>query len=161
MLTVVDIVLLVLLAIIVLRAGLRGFVEEATGVAWIVLGFLFSFSFFKQGAAFIRTKALHDVQYIPEVLAFLALFFIAFVAIKIIGSMLKEIIERTHLDILDKALGFIFGFFKAAVLIAALIFLIRIQPVFDSETLLKDSVIARLFIQNEAVIQKTLEPRNV
>ena len=155
MLTVVDIVLLVLLAIIVLRAGLRGFVEEATGVAWIVLGFLFSFSFFKQGAAFIRTKALHDVQYIPEVLAFLALFFIAFVAIKIIGSMLKEIIERTQ------ALGFIFGFFKAAVLIAALIFLIRIQPVFDSETLLKDSVIARLFIQNEAVIQKTLEPRNV
>lgn len=142
-----DIFFVIIFSIIVVHAGVRGFVEEVTGAAWLAGGALISLSFYREGAAFIRTKFFAELPYIPEAMAFIGLFLIAFVAIKLIGGMLRDIIERTGLVTADRLLGFVFGIAKGFIVIAALVFLARRQPLVPEEQIIGGSRIAAFFIK--------------
>lgn len=155
--TIADIALAALFAIIVIRAALRGFVEELTGAVWLAGGLLFAVSFYRESARFIRANILSDIPLIPEILAFLALFFLAFLLIKIVGGMLKDIVERSGLSVVDHALGFVFGVLKGALVIAALLFFLSAQPFFDGKRLIRGSVIASWLMPNRAVVERILE----
>lgn len=158
---VADIALAAFFAIIVIRAGLRGFVEELTGAAWLVGGLLFAVSFYRESARYIRANFLGDMPFLPEIIAFIALFFIAFLLIKIAGGMLKDIIERSGLSIADHALGVVFGILKGAVLIAALLFFLTVQPFFDGSRLVRGSVIAGWLMPGRDVVERVLERADV
>ncbi|MDR2467477.1 MAG: CvpA family protein [Spirochaetaceae bacterium] len=157
----VDIVFIVLFCIIVLLAALRGFVTELTGTVWFGGGLLFAFAFFREGAFFIRAHFLSEVPYLPEILAFAGLFMLIVCAVKLAGGMLQEIVERANLKTIDHVAGLVFGFFKGIVVIAALIFIISIQPLFDGNKLLSESVIAKYLTPSRTFIEKAMEPRNV
>jgi membrane protein required for colicin V production len=160
-LSVIDIVFVVFFGITVVYSTLRGFVREVTGFAALLLGVLFSLSHYRSAGAFIRTKILSDVQIVPEVLGFLALFTIVFLIINFVGGMLRDIVDRAGLEALNHLLGAVFGLLKGAVLLSAIIFAISVQPLFDGGALLGESKIARLLAPGERIIQKTLELRNV
>jgi membrane protein required for colicin V production len=135
-----DIVFTVLILIIVIRAALNGFVEEAFGIAWLVLGLIFSINFYRPGAAFIRTKVLSDVKILPEVLAFIVLFLIVFIIVKIVTFILKDIVQKIKLKGLDHFLGLLFGIIEGLLAVAIIIFIINIQPLFDKNDVLKNSI---------------------
>ncbi|MDR1362441.1 MAG: CvpA family protein [Spirochaetaceae bacterium] len=136
----VDIVFMTLILIIAVRAALRGFVEEVFGAAWLILGLIFAVSFYVKGAAFIRTKILHDVKILPEILAFIALFLIVFIVIKTITFILKDIVDKIKLGGLDHFLGALFGVLEGLFVVALVIFIINIQPLFDKNAVLRDSL---------------------
>ncbi|MDR1256414.1 MAG: CvpA family protein [Spirochaetaceae bacterium] len=135
-----DIVFTVLILIIVVRAALNGFVEEVFGMAWLILGLIFSICFYHRGAVFIRTKMLADVKILPEIMAFVILFLIVFVVIKIITSILKDIVQKIRLGGLDHFLGALFGIFEGLLAAALILFIIDIQPLFDKNAVLKNSI---------------------
>jgi len=140
----IDIVFAVLILIITIRAMLRGLVHEISGIAWLVLGLLFSLAFFRQGAVFIREQFNLSMNYVPEVLSFAALFLIVFIVVKILTAIVNDIITRLHLSGIDRFLGVIFGIAEGLAIVALILFVLDIQPLFDKSTLLDGSLFNHL-----------------
>jgi membrane protein required for colicin V production len=140
---VIDIVFAVLMAIIVIRCALRGFVEEVMSMAALVLGLGCAFFFHKRGAAFLVERYIPDMRILPEVLAFVIIFLAVFLAVKLLEFILKDIIARIHLGGVDRFLGALFGFIEGIVLISLVIFVLTIQPLVDIQPILEKSYFAR------------------
>ena len=140
---VIDIIFVVLIVIFMIRCAIRGFVSEFMSVASVVLGLLAALYLFRNGGEFIRSSFMQgDVWHFPEVIAFIAIFVIVFIVIKIIGSLLNDIIEGIRLGGLDRFLGIFFGIAQGLVVVSLVLFVLRIQPVFDPEPLLYNSLFA-------------------
>lgn len=142
--TTLDFILIIVILIFTVRAGLRGFVMEAGGLAAWSLGIITAVSFYSQGGAFIRSKMLADTPFLAEALAAVALFGIVFIGVKVLGAMLDEIIERLNLGILNNALGVLFGLFEGVLVSALVIFMVSHQPLFDKTAVLNGSFFAGL-----------------
>ena len=144
--SVIDYIFLGLLGLFMIRCYLKGFVSELLTMAAVVLGLLASLFFYKNGAVFIRNHYLPNIKIIPEILAFIALFVIVFLLIKLFEMLLKGVIEGVRLRGADHFLGIIFGFVEGMVVISLILFLLRIQPLFDPSALLQDSFFARILL---------------
>ncbi|AEF81446.1 CvpA family protein [Leadbettera azotonutricia] len=142
----IDLVFLLLLVLLLIRGHIKGFIAELFSWASLVLGILASVYLYKNGAELIRTKILHNVKYLPEIMAFLAIFIVVSLVFKVIEKGIKEIIMGVKLGGVDKLLGAIFGFVEGIALISLLLFIISIQPLFDSSKLLQGSVFADLLL---------------
>jgi membrane protein required for colicin V production len=140
---VIDIIFAALMVIIIVRCALKGFVEEVMSVAALVLGFGTAFFFHKKGAAFLVERYIPDMKILPEVLAFVAIFLIVFLAVKFLEFILKDIIARIHLSGVDRFLGAVFGFIEGIVLVSLAIFVLTIQPLFDIQPALEKSYFAQ------------------
>jgi membrane protein required for colicin V production len=140
---IIDIVFFALIVILIIRCGLRGLIKEVMSMASVALGLLAAVSFYRQGAAFVRTKILSDVDVLPELIAFVALLAIVFFAIKILEHILQDIISRIHLGGLDRALGLVFGLLEGLILARLIMFVLNIQPLFDAEPLLEHSILVK------------------
>jgi membrane protein required for colicin V production len=112
----------------------------------IILGLLASLFFYKNGGEFLREQFWPDLKVIPEVVAFIALFVIVFMVIKLLELMLKGIIERIQLSGADRFLGVIFGFAEGLVVVSLILFLLQVQPLFDAAAILSESSFARLLL---------------
>jgi len=146
MLSVLDIIFILVILLFVLRCYLKGFASEILSMAAIVLGLLASLFFYKNGADFLRAKYWPDMKIIPEIIAFVALFLIVFIVFKILEIMLKEIIRGIKLRSADRFLGIIFGLTEGLVVVSLVLFIIRIQPLFDPSSLLSNSIFARIIL---------------
>jgi membrane protein required for colicin V production len=139
---VIDIIFLVLIAILVVRCALRGFIGEVMSMASVVLGFLAALLLYRNGGVYLREKFMPDMKILSEILAFIAIFLIVFVVIKIVESILRGIIEGIHLGGADRFLGIVFGLLEGIVVTALILFVLTIQPLFDPQTILEQSFFA-------------------
>jgi membrane protein required for colicin V production len=144
-LAIIDIIFIVLIFILVIRGGLRGFITEIMSMAAVVLGLLAAILFYKPGAAFVRTKILADMQVVPELIAIVALMAIVFLSNKILEHIIQDIISRVNLlGGINHALGLAFGLLEGLLLVCLLLFVINIQPLFNSESLLEHSLFEKI-----------------
>ncbi|MDR2435675.1 MAG: CvpA family protein [Treponema sp.] len=143
---VIDMVFVALIVIFTLRCALKGFISELMSMASIVLGLLSALYFYKNGGAFVRIKFMPEMKIIPEVIAFIALFLIVFVVIKLLEAMLKEIIEGIRLGSADRFLGILFGFVEGIIVVSLVLFLLSVQPLFESGPLLEKSLFAKVLL---------------
>ena len=144
--SVLDAIFILLIVLFALRCYLKGFISELLSMAAIVLGLLASLFFYKNGAEYLRVKFWPDLKTIPEIIAFVALFLIVFIIIKFLEIMLKNIIQGIRLGGADRFLGVVFGLAEGIAVISLVLFLLRIQPLFDPSSLLSDSIFARLLL---------------
>ena len=142
----IDIIFIALIVIFTVRCAIKGFVSELLSMAAIVLGLLAALFFYTKGGDFIRGKIMPDVKIIPEVLGFIALFLIVFIVVKIIEKLLKDIIEGIKLTTVDRVIGILFGIIEGVVVVSLVLFIITIQPVFDSQKLLENSFFAKMIV---------------
>ncbi|GHV84071.1 hypothetical protein AGMMS50212_14110 [Spirochaetia bacterium] len=156
----VDVVFTLLIVILIIRSALHGFVDEVMGIASVTLGIFFAGAFFNEGAAFIRTRFMQNVKIFPEILSFIILFLIVFVLVKIITAILRDIIVRIKLSGLDSFLGALFGIIEGIVVVGIIIFVINIQPLFDKQKVLNESIYSHLLSNNVQVIQKKIIQEN-
>jgi len=145
-LAVIDVVFLILIAIFALRCALRGLVGELMSMAALVLGLLSAIFFFRKTAELIRGKFIPDVKALPEIVAFIGVFIIVFAVIKILETILKDIIERIQLGGPDRFLGFFLGVAEGLVIVCLLLFLILVQPFVDPALILEGSFLADLLM---------------
>jgi membrane protein required for colicin V production len=142
----IDIFFFVLIALLVIRCALRGFIGEIMAMAAFSLGLLASLFFYKNGGLFVREKFMPGTKILPEVLAFIVLFFIVFILVKILERILKDIIDRVSLGGVDRLLGILLGLAEGILVTGLLLFILSIQPLFDPAALLDRSVFARLLL---------------
>jgi membrane protein required for colicin V production len=153
----IDIIFIALGLILIIRCALRGFIGELMSMASVVLGVLGGIFFYRSGAAFIREKFL-DVKILPEMLAFIALFLIIFMAVKILEYLLQDIILRINLGGVDRFLGIIFGIGEGILLICLALFLLSVQPLFDPAPFLERSFFARLLMPFVGAVSRFVIP---
>lgn len=146
----VDIIFIILILLLVIRCGLRGFIGEFMSMASVLLGLLGAFFFYENGAVFIRERFLSPNMLYAGVLAnifsFMAVFLIIFILIKILESILSDIVSRIRFGGIDKFLGLLLGLIEGFVLISLVIWLILIQPLFQAEAVLGGSIFARYLV---------------
>ena len=146
MISVLDIVFIFLIVLFVLRCYLKGFISELLSMASIVLGLLAALFFYKNGTDFIRAHFLQDIRKVPEVIAFIMLFLIVFLVVKLLEVIFRNVIDEIQLGNADGFLGVIFGFAEGIAVISLILFLLRIQPLFDPSSILSDSFFARFIL---------------
>jgi uncharacterized membrane protein required for colicin V production len=81
----------------------------------------------------------------PEILSFIALFFIVFILMKFLEKIVKDITTKINITSADRVLGFLFGVVEGFCFVAFLFFLISVQPLFDPSPLMQGSFFDRLF----------------
>jgi membrane protein required for colicin V production len=143
---IVDIVFLGIIAIFTLRCAIRGAVSEVLSMAALVFGLLSAIFFYKKAAFIVRERFMPDIKALPEIISFVALFLIVFGVIKILESILKNIVEGIQLKGPDHFLGFILGFAEGLIVVCLLLFIIYIQPFVDSAYVLDRSFFAELLL---------------
>jgi membrane protein required for colicin V production len=157
----IDIVFAALALILIIRASLRGFVEEFMFMAAFVLGLLGAVLFYKNAGVFIRERYMPEVQVIPEILGFLALFLIIFILIKILAHILEDIIQRINLGGVNRFLGFLFGIVEGLTLISLILVVLMVQPLFDPGPLLGESYFARFLLPLIGMVRPSLGSADV
>jgi membrane protein required for colicin V production len=142
---VIDIIFAGLIVLFTIRCYLRGLIREFFSMAAVVLGLLASLFFYKNGAIFIRDRFL-NMKIIPEILAFIALFLIVFIAVKILEHLFHDIIQGIQLGGVDRILGILFGLAEGILVVCLFLFVMDNQPLFDAEKVFGESFFARLFL---------------
>ena len=144
--SIIDIVFVVLIGLLMVRCYLKGFVSELLSMAGIVLGLFASLFLYKNVGEFLRNRFWHDLDTIPEIVAFVSLFLIVLFIIKLLERMLINIIDQISLTDADSYIGILFGLAEGIAVVSLILFLLKVQPFFDSSELLNGSFFARLLL---------------
>ncbi len=139
-----DIVFLLIIVFAAIRGGFRGFVKELLSTAALFGGIAVAVLF--SGLIAVYVQPYVGSGPLSQVVAFLGLFLAVYFVLKLFESALNQLIERIHLENLDRALGFFLGVAEGIFLTFVLILALQLQPLFDLEELLAQSVIAGLLV---------------
>lgn len=140
----IDVVFAIVIVILAIRAAIRGFVKELLGTAALILGIVAAVLLSGLAAQIIENWIGESVW--SQVIAFLAVFLIVYIVVKIFEGALNRLVERIHLDQLDHALGLFLGIVEGLVVAFLLLLVIQIQPFFDPEVLMGGSIFARILL---------------
>tara|TARA_B100000614_G_scaffold19682_1_gene15906 strand:+ start:86 stop:565 length:480 start_codon:yes stop_codon:yes gene_type:complete len=139
-----DIVFVVLIVFAALRAGIRGFVHEFLSMAAVILGIAAAVLFSGLAAQWIQPYIGAGPW--AQVVAFLGLFLVVYVVVKLFENALNRLVEHINLESLDRALGFFLGIAEGLFLVFVLVLVLQLQPVFDADPILAESQFARFFL---------------
>jgi len=143
-LTPLDIVFVILLILVVLRAMFRGFVHEFMSMAALILGILAAVLL--SGIVAVKISPYIGNSYWTQIIAFLGLFLLVYVVVKLFEGGLNRVVERINLNSLDRALGFFLGLAEGLVLIFLVILVMRAQPFFDLHSVINQSLFAKVLL---------------
>ena len=133
-----DIVSIVIILILAVRATFRGFIDEFLSIASIFLGLVIAVLFTGKAAVLVDTY-VHNTFWSP-IIAFLILFLVVYIIVKLFENALNSLTEKVHLEKLDQSLGFFFGILEGGVIVILLVFILEIQPLFDTASLFNNSI---------------------
>ena len=143
---VIDLILAIFIILMIIHGYVRGFVVEFFAWAALLLAIWAAVLLYPTGAAFIRTKIMQNVKYVPEIFAFAIIFIIVMMVIKMLEYVIKDVVEGAKLRGVNKVLGLIFGLIEGLTLTALILFILAIQPVFDVSKLLSESIFAQIML---------------
>ena len=143
---IIDIIFIVLIFLMIIHCLLKGFVGELFSWAPMVLAICTAIFLYPAGADFIRKRVFQDVKYVPEILAFAAIFIIIIIVLRLLERILKDIVAGAKLGGLDKLLGALFGLVEGFALTAAILLVLAVQPLFDAPKLIGDSFFAQVLL---------------
>jgi len=143
---VIDMIFLILIVLMVIRGYLKGFIEEIFSWAALVLAIWVAVLLHSPGADLIRSRIMENVEYVPEILAFVAIFVVVMLLLKMLEHILKDVIMGAKLGGANKFLGAIFGLVEGLTLVALILFVLAIQPLFDATNIIVNSIFAQILL---------------
>ena len=140
-----DIVLIVIIAAGGIRCAFKGFIAEIMSFAALILGVVAAVFFSKMGAGLIdRYVGFSNWN---QIIAFLIIFILAYLIVKLLEGILHRIFDKIHLDRLDRVLGFFLGLFEGGVAVMLIVYIMEVQPIFDLRALLESSFMSRFVLE--------------
>jgi membrane protein required for colicin V production len=140
-----DIVFIVLIAAGAIRCAFKGFIAEIMSFAALILGVVAAVFFSKAGATLIDTYV--GFSNWNQIIAFLVIFVLVYLLVKLLEGILHRVLDKIHLEKLDRVLGFFLGLAEGGLAVVLLVYLMHVQPIFDLQALLDDSAIARFVLE--------------
>lgn len=140
--TALDIVMLVIVFFICIRAAIKGLIDEVFGLGTFVLGAFLAFKFMNKLQPYMA-KSMNPT--LASILSFVILFVIVFLIMKIIQLALKSVFSGSILTSLDHGLGFIFGIAEGVFIVVLIFILMEIlQAWINTDELRKASYLYNL-----------------
>ncbi|MGP1587004.1 MAG: CvpA family protein [Treponemataceae bacterium] len=140
----IDILFFIILLIFIVLSTIEGFVKSCLSKAAFVVS-VFIAAAFTPNALVIVKKAI-DIKYLSVGLAFIFVFIVAFLLLKIIQLLIEKIFSGRILGSLDHALGFFWGAIFGLAVIVVFLVILKIQPFVDCSQILNQSVFARYLL---------------
>jgi len=154
-----DIVSLIILLILAIRATFRGFLTEIMAMASVIVGITVAV-IFAHPVSVILQKYIGD-SFWNTIISFLALFLVTYLIIKIFENSLNVLIEKVQLEKLDQSLGFFLGLIEGFLLVVIIVFVMNAQHIFDIRNLLDNSIAAsvaeKIIPIGEKIIEKGMQ----
>lgn len=113
--TLVDWIIVVVVAAAVLGGIARGFFRSACSLAGLVLGLALASWNYWRGAAMLK-PLIKSVE-VANAIAFLVIAFAVMAVAAIVGSLLAKMFEKVGLGCLDRLAGAVFGFVEGMVFV--------------------------------------------
>ena len=139
-----DIVFLIVIVLVAFRAAIRGFVHEFLSMAAVMVGIAVAVIASGRVAPYIEPYVSSASW--SQVIAFLALFVVVYLVIRMVETSLNRLVEHINLESLDRALGFLFGVVEGVVISFGALVLLQVQPIVDASGWITESFIARLLL---------------
>jgi len=140
-----DIVLIVIIAGGAIRCAFKGFIAEIMSFAALILGLVAAVFFSKMGAQLIDTYV--GFSNWNQIIAFLIIFLLVYLLVKLLERILHRIFDKINLERLDRVLGFFLGLIEGGLAVTLIVYLMRVQPIFDLHSVLDGSAIARFILE--------------
>ena len=137
-----DIVSLIIMLILAIRVTFRGFIAEIMAMASVLVGIIMAVVFTHPVSVLL--KGYIGESFWNTVIAFLGLFLVSYLIIKIFESSLNSLIEKVQLEKLDQSLGFFLGLVEGFLFVVILVFVLRAQPLFEIDNLFENSFSASI-----------------
>lgn len=116
---ILDILILVILGFCLVRGIFRGIIKELTSIVGVFVGFFVAYNFYPVVAVLI-SRFFANEAYL-NIVSFLLAFTVLFLAVGLVGVILKHLFKAVALGWLDRALGATFGFVKAVLIVSVLL----------------------------------------
>lgn len=133
----IDIFFTAIILFMTIKAIVRGFVTEVMGIAAIGLGIILGV-LFSGLLGSVLSRQFGESNW-NQVIAFLIIFLVSYIIIKIFENGLNALVDKINLDRLDRSLGLFFGIVEGVVLVMIFVFIIEVQPIFDTEKVESES----------------------
>lgn len=137
-----DIIFIVIVLVAVIRCVYRGFIAEVLSVAALLAGIIGAVLLVKPASRLLIQYA--GIERAAPVIAFLAVFLIIYIVVKILEGLLHRMFEALHIEKLDRALGFFLGIVEGLLVCVVIVFVLTVQPFIDVQNLLYESRFAQL-----------------
>lgn len=125
--TIIDWVIIGIIAISGLISLLRGFIKEALSLVSWVSAFVVARFYSDQLANLLQGQI--ETQSLRWLVAFVILFVATLFVLGMINYLLSHIVKATGLTGTDRTLGMVFGAIRGLVIVVALVFLARFTPI--------------------------------
>ncbi|MBP7264059.1 MAG: CvpA family protein [Spirochaetia bacterium] len=140
-----DFVFAAIVLVAALRCFFRGIIEEVMSAAAMVGGLLAGVLLYRPVSAWVGGLLGLD-GFWAALLGFAIGFIAVFVAVKLLESSLRTILDKLELESLDRGLGLLFGALEGVVVVAIILIALRYQPLFDVKELLDGSAVAGILM---------------
>ncbi|MCR4676680.1 MAG: CvpA family protein [Sphaerochaetaceae bacterium] len=133
-----DYIIFVFAMIWAVWGAIKGFLEELSQKFGYVIGFLTGLMFTASLAGFFEER-LSIPYWIAAFAAYVILFLLGYLFIKVIGNVLQTIFKTANLSVLDNFLGFFLGLFEAIIILGVLERLLLNQSVISISNYIEGS----------------------
>ncbi|MBW2170693.1 MAG: CvpA family protein [Deltaproteobacteria bacterium] len=116
---ILDIFILVILGFCLVRGIFRGIVKELTSIVGVFVGFYVAYNFYPVAAVLI-SRFFTNEAYL-NIVSFFLVFTILFLAVGLVGVILKHLFKAVALGWADRLLGATFGSVKAVLIVSVLL----------------------------------------
>ncbi|MCR4954614.1 MAG: CvpA family protein [Treponema sp.] len=135
--TIVDLIMLGIIALFGIITAIRGFSKEIFAQAAWIFGVVAAAIFYK--ILFPYAYELIKIEVVAMIASFAVIFIVVFLVVKIVGAIVSKIFSGEILGSLDHTLGFVLGLLEGFIIVLVIVFVLRCQPWFDLSKIFEDS----------------------
>ena len=136
--TVLDIIFSIIVLVFALGAWMNGLIKELLGKLAPVVSILVAALFFGSLTPAVQRSIPQPA--LSAVVAFLTLFVVTFLAVKIVQKLLSVVFSGDILGSLNRVLGLLFGVVEGLAVVSAVIIVLLVQPWFSVDEAVQSSL---------------------
>ncbi|MCF0117229.1 MAG: CvpA family protein, partial [Bacilli bacterium] len=118
---------------------IKGFIDEVSAKAGYVFGFIVALMFTRQFSGLFINR-FDFPAWFAAFIAYFCLFIITYIVIRILGSVLTNIMDTANLSVIDNIAGFVLGILETFLIIAALEYILGHQNLFNLSHIFEESL---------------------
>lgn len=111
-----DMAVVVVIGFMTILGVFRGLIREAASIAGLLAGFCTAYFFFRPVGDLLEKYAALGTY--ADIVGFILLFCAAFLAVILVGALIRFLMNLAFLGVLDRILGGLFGMVKGILIVA-------------------------------------------